>query len=107
LIRQIFTVSTAPALCAHAETALANPTAPAVCRVRAQQLGVAMAWVPLVMVAMNVVYAASSYPFGKLSDRVGRRRLLAGGLLVLVLVLADLALASDSGWTGLGMGVAL
>ena len=28
-----------------------------------------VAWVPLVMVAMNLVYAACAYPFGKLSDR--------------------------------------
>ena len=35
---------------------------------RAQQVGIAASWVPLVMVAMNVVYSASAYPFGKLSD---------------------------------------
>ncbi|MDE1948291.1 MAG: MFS transporter, partial [Burkholderiales bacterium] len=37
---------------------------------RASQLGVADAWVPLVMVGMNVVYAATAYPFGKWSDAV-------------------------------------
>jgi MFS family permease len=72
---------------------------------RAQQLGVAAAWVPLVMVAMNVVYAASAYPFGKLSDTVSHRRLLAGGLLVLVA--ADLVLASGGDWRWLLLGVAL
>ena len=72
---------------------------------RAQQLGVAMAWVPLVMVAMNAVYAASAYPFGKLSDKMARRRLLAPGLAMLIA--ADLVLAWASDWTGLLAGVAL
>ena len=51
---------------------------------RAQQSGVAMALVPLVMVAMNLVYSACAYPFGKLSDRVNHSTLLFVGLLVLV-----------------------
>jgi MFS family permease len=72
---------------------------------RAQQLGVAMAWVPLVMVAMNVVYAASAYPFGWLSDRVSHSRLLVAGLLVLIL--ADAVLAVSTDWVSLLIGVAL
>ena len=46
---------------------------------RAQQSGMALAWVPLVMVAMNAVYAASAYPFGRLADTVSHRGLLAAG----------------------------
>lgn len=72
---------------------------------RAQQSGVATALVPLVMVAMNLVYAASAYPFGKLSDRMSHTRLLALGLLVLVA--ADLVLASSSHWLSVLAGVAL
>ena len=72
---------------------------------RAQQSGVAMALVPLVMVAMNVVYAASAYPFGKLSDRMNHSTLLAAGLLVLIA--ADLVLASGDHWTTMLAGVAL
>jgi MFS family permease len=72
---------------------------------RAAQLGVAVAWVPLVMVAMNLVYAATAYPFGKLSDRVSHRALLAAGLVVLIA--ADLLLALADGWAALGLGVAL
>lgn len=72
---------------------------------RASQLGVPMAWVPLVMVAMNVVYAASAYPFGKLSDTMSHRTLLALGLLMLVA--SDLLLARAGSWTLLGLGVAL
>ena len=72
---------------------------------RAQQAGIAMALVPLVMVAMNVVYAASAYPFGKLSDRIPHHRLLALGLLVLIA--ADLVLAQASGPVTILLGVAL
>ena len=72
---------------------------------RASQLEVPIAWVPLVMVAMNLVYAISSYPFGKLSDTVDHGRLLGAGLVVLIA--ADLVLACASSWIGLGIGVAL
>ena len=72
---------------------------------RAQQAGIALAWVPLVMVAMNLVYAACAYPFGLLSDRVSHRALLAWGLVVLIA--ADLVLASDPHWTHVLSGVAL
>ena len=72
---------------------------------RAQQSGIPIAWVPLVMVAMNIVYAASAYPFGKLSDKVKPTKLLSWGLLVLVA--ADLALASSSHWMTVLLGVAL
>jgi MFS family permease len=59
---------------------------------RAQQGGLALAWTPLVLIAMNVVYAIGAYPFGKLSDRTSHRSLLAWGLAVLIA--ADLLLAS-------------
>jgi MFS family permease len=72
---------------------------------RASQLGVPVAWVPLVMVAMSLMYAATAYPFGKLSDSVSHRGLLAAGLLVLVA--SDLALAQAGNWWMLGLGVAL
>lgn len=72
---------------------------------RAQQSGIAVALVPLVMVAMNVVYAASAYPFGKLSDRMSYKKLLALGLVVLIA--ADLVLALDDHWTTVLAGVAL
>lgn len=72
---------------------------------RAQQSGVAMALVPLVMVAMNLVYAASAYPFGNLSDRMSHSTLLAAGLVVLIA--ADLVLASGNHWTTMLAGVAL
>lgn len=72
---------------------------------RAEQSGVPLAFVPLVMVAMNAVYALSAYPFGRLSDRLPRSRLLAVGLAVLVA--ADLVLASNAHWAVVLAGVAL
>ena len=72
---------------------------------RAQQGGIALALVPLVMVAMNLVYAASAYPFGTLSDRMSHEKLLAWGLVVLIA--ADLVLAMDARWTTVLAGVAL
>ncbi len=72
---------------------------------RAEALGVSAALVPLVMVAMNLVYAASAYPFGKLADTMDHARLLGMGLLVLLG--ADLVLATAGGWPALLAGVAL
>ena len=72
---------------------------------RAQQTGMALALIPLVMVAMNLVYAALAYPFGKLSDRVSHSKMLALGLAVLLA--ADLLLASSTHWLVLLAGVAL
>ncbi len=72
---------------------------------RAEQTGVALALVPLVMVAMNLVYSATAYPFGKLSDRVSHQRLLLWGLVALIA--ADLVLALAAHWSGLLLGVAL
>lgn len=72
---------------------------------RAQETGVAMALVPLVMVAMNLVYAASAYPFGWLSDRVSHVKLLVAGTLVLIA--ADLVLASGSDTPTLLAGIGL
>lgn len=72
---------------------------------RALQGGVPVALVPLVMVAMNLVYALSAYPFGKLSDRMSHKTLLALGLVVLIA--ADLVLATSSHWSVILAGVAL
>ena len=72
---------------------------------RAQQLAIPMALVPLVMVAMNLVYSASAYPFGKLSDRVSHQKLLAAGLAVLIA--SDLVLGFSTQWVGLLGGIAL
>jgi MFS family permease len=72
---------------------------------RAQQGGMPVAWVPLAMVAMNLVYSLSAYPFGHLSDRIGRTGLLGLGLVVLIG--ADLVLALGNHWSIVLAGVGL
>jgi MFS family permease len=72
---------------------------------RAQQGGLALAWTPLVLIAMNVVYSAGAYPFGKLADRASHAALLASGLAVLVA--ADLLLALSGQGPALWGGIAL
>lgn len=72
---------------------------------RAEALGLETALVPLVLVAMNLAYSLSAYPAGLLSDRWGRRGLLAGGLLALVA--ADLLLARADALPPVFAGVVL
>lgn len=72
---------------------------------RALQGGLPVAWTPLVLIGMNVVYAMGAYPFGKLSDQMSHTRLLAAGLLVLIA--ADVVLASGNHWTFVWAGIAL
>ncbi len=72
---------------------------------RSQQIGIPTALVPLVMVVMSLVYSATAYPFGKLSDSMSHGRLLGWGLCVLVA--ADLILARAAGLVGLFVGIGL
>ncbi|MFK3839581.1 MFS transporter [Serratia sp. NPDC087055] len=72
---------------------------------RAQEVDIPLALIPLVMVAMNVVFSLTAYPFGRLSDSISHRRLLQMGLVVLIV--ADLVLALSHSWVGIIIGVAL
>ncbi len=72
---------------------------------RAQEAGLAMALVPLVLVVMNLAYGLSAYPVGVLSDRRDPKRLLVLGFGVLVA--ADLVLAVDGGLWAVLAGTAL
>jgi MFS family permease len=72
---------------------------------RARSVGVGAAWVPLVLVTMNVLYALSAYPAGVAADRVNRRSLLALGLGALLA--ADVVLAAALTPLGVFAGVAL
>ncbi|MCJ7800228.1 MAG: MFS transporter, partial [Polaromonas sp.] len=72
---------------------------------RALQAGLPVAYTPLVLIVMNVIYALGAYPFGKLSDTVSHRALLAWGLGVLIA--ADLLLASASGLGWIAAGIVL
>ncbi len=72
---------------------------------RAQQTGLSVAWVPLVMVVMAIFYALSAYPAGWLSDRISRTKLLCMGMGLLIL--ADLVLAGSGSIITMMLGVAL
>lgn len=72
---------------------------------RGANLGFSTTLAPLVLVAMNLVYAVAAAPLGGLSDRIGRRPLLAAGLVALVA--ADLVLALAPGPTAVLMGAGL
>jgi MFS family permease len=72
---------------------------------RASDAGLEMKLVPLVLVVMNVAYAASAYPAGLWSDRAGRRVVLLAG--VGVLVASDVVLAATSNIWIVMVGVAL
>ena len=62
---------------------------------RAQNVDAPLVQVVLMLVLFNVVYAVSSLPMGILSDKLGRRRVIAAGWLVYGLVYLGFALASQ------------
>jgi len=72
---------------------------------RAQNIGLPVALVPLVLVVMNVAYAVSAYPAGYLSDRMDRRLVLAAGFGVLIG--SDVVLALATGVWQVMVGVML
>jgi MFS family permease len=59
---------------------------------RARDVGLALGYVPLVLIVMNVVYAGLAYPAGALADRGSPGTVLLAGLALLIA--ADLALAA-------------
>ncbi len=72
---------------------------------RARDAGLPIALSPLVLVAMNVVYALSAYPAGAFTDGRSRLAPLVAGLLLLVG--ADIALAAPQGALTVSLGVVL
>ena len=72
---------------------------------RAQDASIALAFVPIVLVVMNVVYTAVAYPAGVAADRGARRALLLSGLAALIA--SDLLLAASATPSALFAGVAL
>ena len=70
---------------------------------RAQQGGLALALVPLVLVVMNLVYAVCAYPLGRLADSMSHRKLLIAGIVPLVIADLLLAYSGDLLWVGAGL----
>jgi MFS family permease len=64
---------------------------------RAQNLGVSVLGILIMLVMFNVIYAGISTPAGQLSDRIGRRRLIVGGWLVYAVIYLGFAFA-QAGW---------
>jgi len=62
---------------------------------RASQLGVPTALIPLLWVVLHLVKSVSSTPAGALSDRVGRRPLIVAGWLLYAAVYGGFSLATD------------
>jgi MFS family permease len=63
---------------------------------RAQNLGMAVALVPLAYFLFKLVATLTSVPLGALSDRIGRRPVLVAGYLVFGLIYLGFALAQSS-----------
>ncbi|MFN0151578.1 MAG: MFS transporter, partial [bacterium] len=72
---------------------------------RAQDIGLAIGYVPIVMIVMNVFYAGAAYPAGAAADRVSHRTLLLIGLVLLIA--ADLLLAFAVSVSAVFAGAAL
>ena len=64
---------------------------------RAQEVGVPVAALPLLWFGFNAVYAAVAYAAGEWSDQAGRRRVLVAGLAVYALAYAAFA-AAGAAW---------
>ena len=72
---------------------------------RAQQIGLPLPWIPMVMIAMSAVYSLSAYPAGLLATRFGRSALLVVSLVSLVAAQASLAILPGSAGLWLGAGL--
>ena len=73
--------------------------------VRGQEAGLGPAWIPMLLVTMNLVYAGCAYPAGVLSDRFGPRGLLLGGIATLAVAHTILALTGGLGGVFLGAAI--
>jgi MFS family permease len=60
---------------------------------RAQNLGVTVTGILIMLAMFNLIYALISTPAGSLSDRIGRRRLIIGGWLVYAAIYMGFAFA--------------
>ncbi len=69
---------------------------------RAQDVGLAMGYVPMIMIVMNIFYSIFAYPAGAAADRLSGRILLLFGLAMLVVADVVLAIATSPWITFVG-----
>jgi MFS family permease len=72
---------------------------------RAQDVGLALTYVPAVIIVMNVAYATFAFPAGAAADHLSRRALLLVGLALLIA--ADRVLAAATSALAVLVGAAL
>jgi MFS family permease len=72
---------------------------------RAQDTGLPDTFAPVILITMNIIYALSAYPAGRLADRMSHTHLILAGLVVLIS--ADLLLALAQGLGLVFIGVVL
>lgn len=72
---------------------------------RAADIGIEHAWIPMAVVLMNITFSLSSYPFGKLADKLNPMKLLALGIVLLAL--ANLLFAYAENYRILAAGIVL
>ncbi|MBF0397382.1 MAG: MFS transporter [Desulfobacterales bacterium] len=64
---------------------------------KAKSVGIPVSFIPGMLILMNIVYSLTAYPAGYLSDKIGRKGLIATGFLALIA--SDIAfMISDTGW---------
>jgi MFS family permease len=64
--------------------------------VKANDVGIKVAFIPLMYLVMNLVSVLAAIPVGSLSDRVGKERILIIGFLIYALVYFGFGKASDN-----------
>lgn len=75
---------------------------PAFLILKAHEIGVDAAFVPMILVVMYLVYSLTAYPFGILADHMSRRLQLGCGAIVLIGADMVLATTNTIWWTALG-----
>ena len=62
---------------------------------RAQNLGLSVLEISIILIFFNLIYTAISYPAGSLSDRIGRKRVIVAGWAVYALIYLGFGAATD------------
>ena len=75
---------------------------PAFLVLKAHDIGIDAAFVPIILVVMYAIYSAAAYPFGILADNINRNLQLGIGSIILVCAHVMLAGASTIWMTALG-----